>query len=252
VQRFDGRVALITGAASGIGQATAVRLAAEGATVIAVDVDADGLVATAEQAEKASTGAAPVTTWVGDVTDRAFASELVDEAVGRHDRLDVLANVAGVLRTAITHEMSLDEWDLVLSVNLTGTFLCCRAAIPALVDSGGNIVNVASTAALAGQPWAAAYAASKGGVLALTRTIAVEYGQQGLRCNAVCPGSIDTPMTREFEFPEGVNTKLVHRMMALDRPRGPDTVASAIAFLASDDGAHVNGEHIRVDGATLS
>ncbi len=89
-------------------------------------------------------------------------------------------------------------------------------------------------------------------MLALTRTIAVEYGQQGLRCNAVCPGSIDTPITQDFVFPEGVNTKLVRRMMALDRPRGPETVAAAIAFLASDDAAHVNGEHVRVDGATLS
>ena len=139
-----------------------------------------------------------------------------------------------------------------LAVNLTGTFLCCRAAIPALLDSGGNIVNVSSTSALAGHPWAAAYSASKGGVLALTRTIAVEYGQQGLRCNAVCPGSIDTPITQDFVFPEGVNTKLVRRMMALDRARGPETVAAAIAFLASDDATHINGEHVRVDGATLS
>jgi len=252
VQRFDGRVSVVTGAGSGIGQATVVRLAGEGATVVAVDVDAGGLATTAELAAKEAAGLNDVTTRVGDVTDRDFAPALVDEVVELHGRLDVLANVAGILRTGITHEASLDDWDRVLSVNLTGTYLCCRAAIPALLDSGGNIVNVSSTSALAGHPWAAAYSASKGGVLALTRTIAVEYGQQGLRCNAVCPGSIDTPITRDFVFPEGVNTKLVRRMMALDGPRGPETVAAAIAFLASDDAAHVNGEDVRVDGATLS
>jgi NAD(P)-dependent dehydrogenase (short-subunit alcohol dehydrogenase family) len=255
VQRFEGRVAVVTGGGSGIGQATAVRLAAEGATVFAVDVDATGLAATTELASKAAAAeglTSTITSRLGDVTDRAFAPSIVNEIVDEHGRLDVLANVAGILRTGITHEASLDDWDRVLSVNLTGTFLCCRAAIPALLDSGGNIVNVSSTSALAGHPWAAAYSASKGGVLALTRTIAVEYGQQGLRCNAVCPGSIDTPITQDFVFPEGVNTKLVRRMMALDRPRGPETVAAAIAFLASDDAAHVNGEDVRVDGATLS
>jgi NAD(P)-dependent dehydrogenase (short-subunit alcohol dehydrogenase family) len=252
VQRFDGRVVVVTGGGSGIGQATVVRLASEGATVVAVDVDADGLARTAELATKEVSGSNEVTTSIGDVTDRSFAPGMVEEIVDRHGRLDVLANVAGILRTGITHEASLDDWDRVLSVNLTGTFLCCRAAIPALLDSGGSIVNVSSTSGLAGHPWAAAYSASKGGVLALTRTIAVEYGQQGLRCNAVCPGSIDTPITNDFVFPEGVNTKLVRRMMALDRPRGPETVAAAIAFLASDDAAHVNGEHVRVDGATLS
>jgi NAD(P)-dependent dehydrogenase (short-subunit alcohol dehydrogenase family) len=186
------------------------------------------------------------------VSDAAFVESLIAETVERHGRLDVLANVAGILRTANTHEHSLETWDQVIAVNLTGTFLCCRAAIPALLETKGNIVNVSSTAALAGHPWAAAYSASKGGVLALTRTIAVEYGKQGLRCNAVCPGSIKTPITSDFEFPEGADTDLVRRIMSLSKPRGPETVAAAIAFLASDDALHVNGEDVRIDGATLS
>jgi meso-butanediol dehydrogenase/(S,S)-butanediol dehydrogenase/diacetyl reductase len=233
--RFEGRVAIVTGAASGIGRATADRLIDEGATVVGVDVTKDG----------------PADT-VGDVSDPSFVESLITDTVERHGRLDVLANVAGILRTANTHEHSLDVWDQVLAVNLTGTFLCCRAAIPALLESGGNIVNVSSTAALAGHPWAAAYAASKGGVLALTRTIAVEYAKRGLRCNAVCPGSIKTPITNDFAFPEGADMELVRRIMSLGKPRGPETVAAAIAFLASDDALHINGEDLRVDGATLS
>jgi len=230
-------VAIVTGAASGIGRATADRLADEGAIVVRADVAKEGL-------DDAAI--------VGDVSDPSFAPLLVTQTVERHGRVDVLANVAGILRTANTHEHSLDTWDQVLAINLTGTFLCCRAAIPELLKTHGSIVNVSSTAALAGHPWAAAYSASKGGVLALTRTIAVEYGRRGLRCNAVCPGSIQTPITKDFEFPEGADMDLVRRIMALDKARGPETVAATIAFLASDDAAHVNGEHVRVDGATLS
>jgi NAD(P)-dependent dehydrogenase (short-subunit alcohol dehydrogenase family) len=235
--RFEGRVAIVTGGASGIGRATVDRLREDGATVVPVDVSKDGLDGDGV---------------VGDVSDPSFAPLVVAQTIEQHGRLDVLANVAGILRTANTHEHSLEVWDQVLAVNLTGTFLCCRAALPELLKTSGNIVNVSSTAALAGHPWAAAYSASKGGVLALTRTIAVEYARRGVRCNAVCPGSIKTPITHDFAFPEGADMDLVRRIMALDHPRGPETVAAAIAFLASDDAAHINGDEIRVDGGTLS
>jgi NAD(P)-dependent dehydrogenase (short-subunit alcohol dehydrogenase family) len=189
----------------------------------------------------------------GDVTDPAVADAAVAAAVDTHGRLDVLCTIAGILRTARTHEHPLDLWDRVIAVNLTGTFTFCRAAIPAMLDTGGGaIVTTGSTAGLAGHPWAAAYSASKGGIHALTRTIAVEYARSGIRANTVCPGSIDTPITGDFHFPEGADMKLVTRMMAIDRPRGPETVAATIAFLASDDAAHVNGEEVRVDGGTLA
>jgi NAD(P)-dependent dehydrogenase (short-subunit alcohol dehydrogenase family) len=240
MQRFGGKVALVTGAASGIGRATVDRLVAEGAKVVALDVasveEGDAIVAVR-----------------GDVSDPAVAEAAVATAVERFGALHAVANVAGILRTARTHEHDFATWERVLAVNLTGTFACCRAAIPALLDAGGGaIVNTASTAALSGHPWAAAYSASKGGVLALTKVIAVEYARDGIRANCVCPGSIDTPITGDFAFPEGVDTRLVKRLMAIDRPRGPETVAAAIAFLASDDAAHVNGESLRVDGGTLA
>jgi NAD(P)-dependent dehydrogenase (short-subunit alcohol dehydrogenase family) len=250
MQRFADKVALVTGGGSGIGRATAVRLAEEGATVVALDVVEDGLKETV--AELAESAPGSIETVVGSVADPALAPAVVADVVARHGRLDVLANVAGILRTARTHEHSLEVWDQVIAVNLTGTFTFCRAAIPELLKTGGNIVNVSSTAALGGHPWAAAYSASKGGVLALTHVIAVEYAKEGLRCNAVCPGSITTPITKQFEFPEGADLKLVNRIMAIDHPRGPETVAATIAFLASDDAAHVNGEDVRVDGGTLS
>lgn len=230
----------MTGAASGIGRATVERLVAEGADVVAVDVRPPGIDGVHEV--------------VGDIADPVTSERAVGEAVDRTGALHVLANVAGILRTARSHEHPLDTWDQVLAVNLTGTFLACRAAIPALLESGpgGAIVNTASTAALAGHPWAAAYSASKGGVLALTKVLAVEYARDGLRTNCVCPGSIETPITSDFVFPDGVDTRLISRCMAIDHPRGPETVAAAIAFLASDDAAHVNGESVRVDGGTLS
>jgi meso-butanediol dehydrogenase/(S,S)-butanediol dehydrogenase/diacetyl reductase len=128
----------------------------------------------------------------------------------------------------------------------------CKAALPALLDGGGNIVNMASTAGLAGHPWTAAYSASKGGVLAFTSTLAVEYGKQGVRANAVCPGSVKTAMHDQFKLPEGADIELLQRIMPLDTFRGPETAAAVVAFLASDDAAHINGENIRVDGGTLA
>lgn len=250
MNRFGDRAAIVTGAASGIGRATVLRLVEEGASVVATDVQEDALAETAALADKQRDGA--VHTVTGDVSDPNLAEALVTEARQRFGGVDVLANVAGILHTANTHEQDLDMWNRVLTINLTGTFLCCRAALPALIERRGAIVNISSTSALKGHPWSAAYAASKGGVLSLTRTIAIEYGKLGVRANAVCPGSIETPMTEGFVFPDGADTKLVHRIMPLDHARGPETVAAAIAFLASDDASHINGEDLRVDGATLS
>jgi NAD(P)-dependent dehydrogenase (short-subunit alcohol dehydrogenase family) len=249
VERFTSKVVLVTGAASGIGRATAERLASEGATLSLTDVAADGLEETAATCRAAG---AEVLAQVGDVADEASVESFVSDTVSTLGGLDVVVNVAGILQFRDLRETTLEDWNRIIGVNLTGTFLVCRAAVPHLLERRGNIVNTASTAALAGHPWTTPYSASKGGVFALTQTIAVEFGKQGLRCNSVAPGSILTPIQQAFELPEGADAKLVYRIMALDEQRGPETVASAIAFLASDDAAHVNGTCLKVDGGTLA
>lgn len=246
MERYEGRVALVTGGGSGIGRATVLRLVDEGATVLATDISEDGLRGTVASVAQPDA----VWTLTGDVSDPTHAPTAVEMAMGLAGQLDTLVNAAGILRFEHSHEADMDEWDRILAVNLTGTFRFCRAAIPSLLDGGGAIVNVASTSSVFGHPWAAAYASSKGGVLALTKTLAVEYAKRGLRVNAVCPGSIETPLTGAFHLPEGGDSKLLHRIMALTGMAGPEVVAAAIAYLGSDDATHVNGADLRIDGAT--
>jgi meso-butanediol dehydrogenase / (S,S)-butanediol dehydrogenase / diacetyl reductase len=249
VDRFSGRSALITGAASGIGRATAERLAREGALLTLTDVNADGLEETTSTCKDLG---ATVQALVSDVADEASVAEVIAATVSAHERLDVVCNVAGILQFRDFRLTTLEDFNRIISVNLAGTFLVCRDAMPHLLESQGNIVNVTSTAALAGHPWTSSYSASKGGVLALTLTLAVEFGKLGVRCNGVAPGSIETPIQQAFELPEGADPKLLHRIMPLDRMRGPEQIASAVAYLGSDDAAHVNGEILRVDGGTLA
>ena len=245
MRRFEGKVALVTGAASGIGRATVERLAAEGARVVCADVQEAELAACVGALEQAGARAVAARC---DVTSEGDAATAVAAAIDRFGQLDVLCNVAGILRFDHSHELALDAWNRILAVNLTGTFLMCRTALPEIVRRQGNVVNMASSAAVKGHPWSAAYNASKGGVVALTLGLAVEYGKQGVRVNAISPASIDTPITKAFRLPEGANPKLLERIMPLAGFAKPETCAAAIAFLASDDAAHVNGANLVVDG----
>jgi NAD(P)-dependent dehydrogenase (short-subunit alcohol dehydrogenase family) len=249
MKRFDGKVAFVTGAAAGIGRSTAIRLAQEGGSLFLVDIHEDGLRDTAALCEKE--GAATLYARC-DVTDEAEVHRIIQSCVDHFGRLDVLCNIAGILALGHFQELSLEGFRRVIEVNLLGTFMFCQAALPHLLKTRGAIVNTSSTAALAGMPYGSAYGSSKGGVSALTRSLAVEFGKRGVRVNAVCPGSIKTAMMGSGMLPADADPELVKRAHAISPPADPELVASVIAMLASGDGAHINGEEIRVDGGTLS
>ncbi|HEX7670764.1 MAG TPA: SDR family NAD(P)-dependent oxidoreductase [Polyangiaceae bacterium] len=247
--RFTGKVALVTGAASGIGRATAIRLAEEGADVACLDVAAAGLAETVAKVRELGRRGEGLEC---DVSSESSVEGAVKGVVERLGKLDVLCNVAGILRADHTHELRLEDWNRILTVNLTGTFLMCRAAIPHLLRTRGNIVNMSSTAALGSHPWMAAYAASKGGILSMTRALSVEYVKQGLRVNAICPGGIKTPLHGQFSVPKDADVDLLKGAIPFVDYAGPEHIASAIAFVASDDGRYMNGAEIRIDGGALS
>ncbi len=248
MRRFENKVALVTGAASGIGRATVERLASEGAKLVCADIQAEGA---EEIAKKLQEGGAEALALACDVSDPQSAESAVRATVERFGALHVLCNIAGILRFDNTHELRLEDWHRIIEVNLTGTFLMCRAAIPHLIEARGAIVNMASTAALAAHPWTAAYSASKGGVLSLTYALALEYGKQGLRVNAACPGGIETPIHGAFRLPEGADPKLLQRILPFDGFAEAGAAADVIAFLASDDARHIQGTAVRVDGGML-
>ncbi|CAN5515241.1 SDR family oxidoreductase [soil metagenome] len=253
LERLTDRVTIVTGAASGIGKATAARLAAEGAKVLASDITADALEVSVKEANAGATGTGEVVAHVADISDEAQAAGTIEAAIGRWGRLDGLANIAGMLRTARTHEMDLDTWNRIINVNLTGTFLMCRAALPHLIESKGAIVNTASTSSYFGHPWMAAYASSKGAIHSLTVTLAVEYSQEGVRANAVAPGSVHSGITNGVEFPTDLTkaeSKLIRRIMSPTGFGDPEDVASVVAMLLSSDAKHITGEVIRIDGGT--
>jgi NAD(P)-dependent dehydrogenase (short-subunit alcohol dehydrogenase family) len=249
MRRFEDKNAIVTGAASGIGQATAVRLTREGARVACVDRNEDGLAQTA--ARIAEAGGEPLL-FACDVSDFDNVHETVNAAVAALGSLEVLANVAGILRADHTHELAYEDWDRVIKVNLYGTFAMCRAALPHLLaKKGSSIVNTSSTAAIGSHPWMAAYAASKGGVISFTRVLAVEYVRRGLRANCICPGAIKTPLHGQFSMPPGANPRLLQGAVPMIDYAEPDTVAATIAFLASDDASFITGVDVRVDGGAL-
>jgi meso-butanediol dehydrogenase / (S,S)-butanediol dehydrogenase / diacetyl reductase len=231
------RVALVTGVASGIGRAVAERLVADGATVVGLDLRAEG-----------PDGVEVV---AADVTDRAAVDAVVAHAVAAHGRLDVVANVAGIPQFGRVDDLSDAEWQRQLDVNLTGPFTVCRAALPYLRATRGCIVNVASIAGLQGQAYTAAYCASKGGLVALTRALAVELALDGVRVNCVCPAAVDTPLLAEVahRIPPDADPRLLDRLqMLMPGLVTPGQVADAVAWLASDAAALVTGQALALDG----
>jgi len=245
-QRYAGRVALVTGAGSGIGQAVAVRLAAEGATVVGCDVDPEGLAATQKQIEADGHTATMV---VADVADQSDVDRLVAALPGQ--RVDLLANVAGIMDFFLpVTDLDDETWERVLAVNLTGPMRLCRAVLPLMRSAGrGAIVNVSSIGGLTGSVAGTAYVSAKHGLIGLTRSLAVLYAEDGVRTNAVCPGGVETNIGRTAvpRVPWAYQ-RLEKGFARATRMAKPDEIATLICWLGSDEAINVNGAVIASDG----
>jgi NAD(P)-dependent dehydrogenase (short-subunit alcohol dehydrogenase family) len=249
MRRFDGKVVLVTGAASGIGRAVALRLAGEGAVALLADRDRDGLAATAD-AIRAADGEARVHPY--DAALPGDDARMVADAVRDGGQLDAVLNIAGIYRRAHFASIAAAEWDLILRVNLTSVFEICRAALPYLVAARGCVVNTASTAGVRGIAYAAPYAAAKAGVIALTASLAAEVAHLGVRANVVAPGRVRTALSAGLVPLEGTRPGLaVHpaKLRGMEDGAEPTEVAGVYAFLASADAAYVSGTVTVADGA---
>lgn len=249
MQRFSKKDVFVTGAASGIGRASALRLAREGARVMCADIDAGAAGATAKAIRDAGGRADCMGLDVGDAAACAAAIESTAASFGK---LDVLCNIAGIGVYGDSSLLAVEDWDRLLRVNLSGPFYLSKAAIPHLLETRGNIVNMASAAGLVGTAYAAGYASSKGGLVLLTRSLAVEFGRKGIRVNCICPGGVDTPLSHSVAFPDPVDEKLLHRMQLVDRIAKPEEIAAMVAYVASDEAKYVNGAALSIDGGQVA
>jgi meso-butanediol dehydrogenase / (S,S)-butanediol dehydrogenase / diacetyl reductase len=250
-KRFAGKVVLVTGAASGIGKATAKLFAAEGADLMLADINVDGVRGVA--AELAAEHGVKATGRPFNAADPGSCRELVDSAVAALGKLDVVANIAGIMDWGPLETFTEERWHRMMRINLDSVFFICQRAMPHLVKTRGNIVNISSAAGLLGIAYTTAYCASKAGVVSITKSLAVEFASAGVRVNAICPGGVRTPMNAgAASFPEGVRGDLLMRHAAKLKPLDfaePEDIGNAVLFLASDDARFASGTILSVDGA---
>lgn len=250
LRRFDDKVVLVTGAATGIGRAIALRLAAEGATLVLADRNLDGAKDVCSRATDQFGSRADAIAY--DAADATSARRMVDAALALHGRLDCLINNAAIYRRDHFANQTGTEWSLVFAINLESVFHIVHQALPALIASRGNVVSTASTAGLDGIAYAAAYAASKAGIIAMTKSLATEYAPKGVRFNAVCPGRVRTEIGTGLVPIDGQDPAISVRpskLLGKTETGEPEDIAGAFAYLASDDAAYVSGAVLVVDGA---
>lgn len=242
---FSGKSVLLTGAASGLGRAASLRFANEGARVCLVDLNRQGMQATAERILERGGECVAID---GDLADPAFCARAVAKAVEAFDGLDVLCNIAGILRFHALGDVTPEGWNKLFGTNVTGPFFMMQAAMPHLAESNGNVVNVVSTAAFSGQAYTAPYAATKSALLSLTRSLAMEFMHAPVRINALAPGGMLTEMVDGLEFPSDADQSLIARYIGLRPPSQPEDIVEPLLFLASPRARSVHGACYTADG----
>jgi meso-butanediol dehydrogenase/(S,S)-butanediol dehydrogenase/diacetyl reductase len=245
MNRFKDKVVLVTGAASGIGKATAFRLGEEGATLMICDFNETGLKEVSSQLKEKGV---ENSLFVFDVSELEGCRTAVAKTVEIYGRLDVLCNIAGCVIMKHFADISDADWQKIIGVNLSSVFYMSQAAMPHLIETKGNIVNMSSTAALGGQIYNSTYCATKGGVKMLTQALAIEFAKQGVRVNAICPGFVETPLAENLSLPEDPDMDLLSRLFPLHDAAKPEEIASAVAYIASDEARFITGEALAIDG----
>lgn len=246
VNRFEGKRVLVTGAASGMGRAAALNFAREGAVVFCADLNEEGADKTATDAGNGAVFAKL------DVSNGDACRQCVANAVSALGGLDVLCNIAGIGGLKALSEETDENWRLTMAVNADGPFYMSQAALPHLLASKGNIVNISSTAGVQGQAYMSSYVASKHALTGFTKTMALEFGRKGLRVNAICPGGTKTAFLAGFRLPDDVDMDLIARNALISEMAEAEDIASSICFLASDDAKFINGAVLTVDGGAVA
>lgn len=245
MKRFTDKVAFITGAASGIGRETAIRFAQEGARLILCDIDNTGLQKTTEDC--LVYGGEALAQYC-DVSDYESCHAAIEACIANHGQLDIVCNIAGIAKLQHFTDISPAQWQKMLGINLSSVFYLSQLAMPHLIKTKGNIVNMASSAGLVGQAYTSAYCATKAAVVNLSKSLAIEYSAQSVRVNAICPGNVTTPLSTNMSFPDNLDKRLLSKMFPLLSAAQAHEIAAAVAYLASDEARFITGAALPIDG----